>query len=79
MRGRKGRNSYSYLELNPVSTALNLVITEVPATRYGLDGPEIESRYGRYFPRPSRPVPEPTQPPNGYRVIPGDKDAGVWR
>jgi hypothetical protein len=79
MRGRKGRNTYSFLELNPVSTALNLASTEVPATRYGLDGPEFESRYGRDFPRPSIPVLEPTQLPNGYRVIPGDKEAGAWR
>ena len=33
------------------------------ATRYGLDGPGIESRWGRDFPHPSRPALEPTQPP----------------
>ena len=33
------------------------------ATRYGLDGPEIESRWVRVFPHPSRPVLGPTQPP----------------
>ena len=33
------------------------------ATRYGLDGPGIESRWGREFPRPSRLVLGPTQPP----------------
>jgi hypothetical protein len=39
------------------------------ATRYGLDGPGIESRFGRDFPHPSRPVLGLTQPPiNGYRV-----------
>ena len=27
------------------------------ATRYGLDGPGIESRWGRDFPHPSRPLP----------------------
>ena len=32
------------------------------ATHYGLDGPGIESRCGRYFPHPSRPAPRPTQP-----------------
>ena len=26
------------------------------ATRYGMDGPRIESRWGRRFPHPSRPV-----------------------
>ena len=33
------------------------------ATRYGLDGPGIESLWGRDFPHPSRPVLGPTQPP----------------
>ena len=33
------------------------------ATRYGLDGPGIESRWGRDFPHLSRPVLGPTQPP----------------
>jgi hypothetical protein len=32
------------------------------ATRYGLDGLGIESRWGRDFPHPSRPVLGPTQP-----------------
>jgi hypothetical protein len=32
-------------------------------TRYGLDGPGIETRWGRAFPHPSRPVLGPTQPP----------------
>jgi hypothetical protein len=33
------------------------------ATRYGLDGPGIESRWGRDFTQPSRPALGPTQPP----------------
>jgi hypothetical protein len=33
------------------------------ATDYGLDGPGIDSRYRRYFPRLSRPALGPTQPP----------------
>ena len=33
------------------------------ATRYGLDGSGIESRWGGDFPHPSRPALGPTQPP----------------
>jgi hypothetical protein len=33
------------------------------ATHYRLDGPGIESRWGRDFPHPSRPAVGPTQPP----------------
>ena len=33
------------------------------ATGYGLDGPGIESRWGRDIPHPSRPALVPTQPP----------------
>jgi hypothetical protein len=32
-------------------------------TAYGLDGPGIESRWGRDFPHLSRPTVGPTQPP----------------
>ena len=39
------------------------------ATRYGLDGPEIESRWERDFPQPSRPALGPTQPP--VQGVPG--------
>jgi hypothetical protein len=39
------------------------------ATRYGLDGPGIESRWGRDFPHPSRPALWPTQPP--IQWVPG--------
>jgi hypothetical protein len=33
------------------------------ATRYGLDGPRMETRLERDFPHPSRPALAPTQPP----------------
>jgi hypothetical protein len=39
------------------------------ATRYGLDGPEIESRWRQDFPHPSRPALGPIQPP--IQWIPG--------
>ena len=39
------------------------------ATGYGMDGPWIESRWGRYFPLLFRPAPGPTQPP--VRWVPG--------
>ena len=50
------------------------------ATRYGLDGLGIESRLGRDFPHPSRPVLGPTQPPVQWvpGIFPGGKAAGAW-
>ena len=49
------------------------------ATRYGLDGPGIKSRWGRYFLHLSRPVLGPTQPPTQW--LPGNlvKATGAWR
>ena len=51
------------------------------ATRYGLDGPGIESRWGRDFQQPSRPTLEPTQPPVQWvsGLFPGGETAGAWR
>jgi hypothetical protein len=49
------------------------------ASRYWLDGPGIESRWGRDFPHPSREILEPTQPP--IQWVPGlsrGKVAGAW-
>jgi hypothetical protein len=49
------------------------------ATGYAMDGPGIESWWGRDLSHTSRPV---LGPPsllyNGYRVFPGGKGAGVW-
>ena len=51
------------------------------ATRYGLDGPGIESRWGGeiFCTRPDRPWGPPSLLNNGYRVFPGGKAAGTWR
>jgi hypothetical protein len=47
------------------------------ATRYGLDGPGIESRCGRDLPHPSKPTLGPTQPP--VQWVPCIFPAGPWR
>jgi hypothetical protein len=50
------------------------------ATRYGLDGPGIESRRGQDFPHPSTPALGPTQPSVEWVLgfFPGGKAAGAW-
>jgi hypothetical protein len=50
------------------------------ASRYGMDGPGIGSRWGPDFPRPSRPVLGPTQPPIQWvpGLFSGGKAAGAW-
>jgi hypothetical protein len=50
------------------------------ATRYGLDGPGIESRWRRDIPHLSRPALGPTQPPIQWvpGLFPGSKAAGAW-
>jgi hypothetical protein len=50
----------------------------VIATRYGLDGPGIESRWGGeiFRTRPDRLWDPPSLMYNGYRVFPGGKVAG---
>jgi len=49
------------------------------ATHYGLDGPEIESRWGQDFPHPSRQaLGAHSFLYNGYRVFSGGKAAGAW-
>ena len=51
------------------------------ATRYGLDGPGIEGRWGRDFPHQSRQGLGPTQPPvrRVPDLLPGGKAAEAWR
>ena len=50
------------------------------ATRYELDGPEIESRWGRDFQHPSRPALGTTQPPIQWvpGIFPGGNASGAW-
>ena len=49
-------------------------------TRYGLDGPGIESRWGKIFlTRPGRPWGPTSLLYNGYRFFLGRKTAGAWR
>jgi hypothetical protein len=50
------------------------------ATAYGLDGPGIESRWGRDFPHLSRPVLKPTQPPVQWvrGLSRGQVAVGAW-
>jgi hypothetical protein len=51
------------------------------ASRYGLDGPGIESRCERDFLHPSIPDLRPTQPPMEWvpGLFPGSKAVGAWR
>ena len=49
------------------------------ATRYGLGGPGIKSRWGRDFPHMTRPALGPSQPPKQWvPVLSGGKAAGAW-
>jgi hypothetical protein len=52
-----------------ISTKVDRDISVSIATRYGLDDPGIESRWGRDIPLPSRPALGSTQPP--VQLIPG--------
>jgi hypothetical protein len=51
------------------------------STRYGLDSPGIEFRWGQDFPHPSRPSLGPTQPPNQSvpSLFTGGKAVVAWR
>ena len=53
---------------------------ECTTTRYGLDGPGIESRWWRDFPHPpDRHWGPSSLMHSGYRVFPEGKVAGAWR
>ena len=54
--------------------------TSVETTGYWLDGPGIESRWGRDFPHPSRPSLGPILPPLQWvpYLFPESKAAGAW-
>jgi hypothetical protein len=51
------------------------------ATRYGLEGPRIESQREQGFPHVSTPALGPTQPPIEWvpSLFPGNKAAEAWR
>ena len=51
------------------------------ATRYGLDGLEIELLWWQDFPHPSRPALWTTKPPVHWApgTFPGGKAVGSWR
>jgi hypothetical protein len=75
-------NSSLYLVFGPVDDVLGGQDSSVGiATRYGLDGPGIESRYGRDFSHLIRPALGSTQPPIQWvpGLFPEGKAAGSWR
>jgi hypothetical protein len=63
--GRKKRAEVTWLNTEACGPASSVGI----ATDYGLEGPEIESRWGRDFPHLSRPALGPNQPP--VQWVPG--------
>ena len=64
-----------------IQTFQNTMLPPSSATRYGAEGPGVESRWEQGFPHPSRPGLEPTKP--SIQFVPGlfsgGKAAGAWR
>jgi hypothetical protein len=71
-----GKNQGKEITWNPIYVGRDSSVGI--ATRYGLDGPEIQSRWGRNFSQPSIPALGPTQPPIKWvlGLFPGGKAAG---
>ena len=79
-----GGDSIGYCEKKSLCLYICLIVGRDSAvgiaTRYGLDGPGIESRWLEIIcARPERPWGPPSLLYNGYRVFPGGKAAGAWR
>ena len=69
------------LKLFPLKVNMGRDSSVGMATRYGLDGPEIESRWGWgeiFRTHPDRPLGPPSLLYYGYWVFPGSKAAGAW-
>ena len=68
-----GGNSIGHREKNIYMNIMCLILGRNSAvgisTRYGMDGPVIESLWGRDFPHPPRLTLGPTQPP--IKWVPG--------
>ena len=64
----------------PILLRMGRVSSVAIATRYGLDGPGIESRWRVRFSAPVQTDPggQSNLLYNGYRVFPGNKAAGAW-
>ena len=61
-----------HISVNPVTTVMGRDSSVSIATRYELDSPGIESRYGKYFPHSSRPA-------LGLTVLPKQWVPGIYR